>query len=151
MASETVSDIILRIRGLHRQLGAYYMAVSETSTRERVKLLLNHIGRHERNLEQALLQYQQQASRAVLESWYKTALGNPLDPCLERAVITPDSKLADVVRTVLAADQCLVSQFRHLAESAPSEEVRTLFQKLVTIEEREEHQFVRDAFELEDI
>lgn len=151
MASQTVRDIITHIRSLHQQLGSLYQSMGDAAARERVKLLLYYVSRHERNLEAALGQYQQQATRAVLDTWYKTAPGEPLVDMLDPVRITADMQTDEVVKTVLAADQHLVNQFRRLAENAASEEVRDLFQKLIAIEEREEHLLVRDAAELEDV
>lgn len=151
MASETVQDIIIRIRGMHSRLGWFYQALGDAASKERVKLLLNYISRHERNLEEALGQYQHQATRAVLDTWYKATPGSTLTQELDQLKITADMTADEVVTVVLAADQKLVDQFRQLAGNAASEEVRDLFQKLIAIEEREEHQLVRDALELEDV
>lgn len=151
MASRTVRDIITQIRGMHRQLGALYQTMGDAAARERVKLLLYYVSRHERNLEEALSQYQQQAKKAVLDTWYKSSAGDPVADYMDPVRITPDMTTEAVVKTVLEADQRLVLQFRHLAETGPSEEVRELFQKLIAIEEREEHLLVRDAAELEDV
>ncbi len=151
MASQTVRDIITHIRGMHCQLGSLYQSMGNAAARERVKLLLYYVSRHERNLEEALSQYQQQAKKAVLDTWYKSSSGDPLAGVLDPLHIRPDMATDDVIHTVLDADQKLVNQFRQLAENAASEDVRELFQKLIAIEEREEHLLVRDATELEDL
>jgi hypothetical protein len=151
MASQTVRDIITHIRGMHRQLSSLYQSMGHASARERVKLLLYYVSRHERNLEDALSQYQQQAKKSVLDTWYKSSSGDPLAAVLDPIRINPDMATDEVVRVVLDADQKLVAQFRQLAENAASEDVRELFQKLIAIEEREEHLLVRDATELEDL
>jgi len=78
MASQTVKEIITRIRGLHSQLGWLYESMGDVADKERVKMLLRYVSRHECNLEQALGQYQQQAAKAVLDTWYKVAPGDPL-------------------------------------------------------------------------
>ena len=151
MASETVKDIITRIRGMHNQLGWFYQAMEETAAKERVKLLLQYISRHELNLEKALSQYQQQAKKAVLNTWYKATPGDTLGQDLDLLKITVDMSAGEVIRIALDVDQKLVAQFRQMAENSGSEEVRELFQKLIAIEEREEHQLVRDAIEFEDV
>ena len=151
MASETVQDIITRIRAMHSQLGWFYEAMGETASKERVKLLLLYICRHERNLETALGAYQDQAQKAVLDTWYKATPGKSPVPDLAQLRITPEMNADQVIRIALEADQKLVDQFRQLAENGASEAVRDLFQKLIAIEEREEHQLVRDAIELEDL
>ena len=147
MASETVRDIITRVRGMHIQLASYYQSMGDAAARERVKMLLYYVSRHERNLEAALRQYQEQAGKQVLGTWFKATPAAKM----EQSVLNKDMGTDDVIRLVLEADQKMVSQFRQLSESAASEEVRDLFQKLIAIEEREEQQLVRDAEELEDV
>ena len=151
MASETVKDIIMRVRGLHNQLSWFYEAMGDGASKQRVKLLLQYVSRHERNLETALRQYQEQANQSVLNTWYKASPGNEIAKDISDLKITPEMTTEEVISLVLAADRKLVNQFRQLSENAASEDVRELFQKLIAIEEREEHQLVRDSEELEDI
>ncbi len=151
MASETVKDIIMRVRGLHNQLSCFYEAIGDSASKQRVKLLLQYVSRHERNLETALRQYQEQADRSVLNTWYKASPGNEIAKEISDLKITPEMTTEEVISLVLAADRKLVNQFRQLSENAASEDVRELFQKLIAIEEREEHQLVRDSEALEDI
>lgn len=149
--AETVRDIINRIRGLHSQLSWFYQTMGDAAEKDRVRLLLQYISRHERNLESALAKYQESASRAVLNTWFKNTPDNPLQTCLGNIAITADMSTDEVIRVVLSLDRCLVDTFRRIAESAVAEEVKALFQDLVGMEEREEHKLMRDALELEDV
>lgn len=149
--AETVRDIIDRIRALHNQLSWFYETLGDAVQKERVRMLLRYIGRHERNMESALAKYQQGASRAVLNTWFKNAPENPLRTCLSNVAIVADMDTDEVIRIVLAMDRCLVDAFQRIADSAVSEDVKALFQDLITLEQEEEHKLMRDALELEDV
>lgn len=149
--AETVKDIIDRICGIHSQLSWFYQTMGDAAAKERVRLLLQYISRHERNLESSLAKYQEGASRAVLNTWFKNTPDNPLRTCLGNVTITADMSTDEVIRIVLAMDRCLVDNFRRIADGAVAEEVKSLFQDLISLEEREEHKLMRDALELEDV
>lgn len=148
--AENVNQIIDRIRALHQRIAARFEQVDTAADQERLRMVLAYIGRHERLLGNALAKYQNSASRAVLDTWFKTTPGRPLQECLDRVQI--DAKDPDtVLQSVLAMDRCLVDTFRRIADSAVAEEVRDFFQQLVAMEEREEHRLIRDAVEMEDL
>lgn len=148
--AESVRQIIDRIRSLHQQVAARFEGVGTTAEQERLRLVLDYVARHERHLAEALEKYQDRASCAVLDTWFKTAPGRPLQACLDRVnVDTRD--VGAVLRSVLEMDRCLVDTFRSIAESAVSIEVRDFFQQLIAMEERGEHQLIRDAIEMEDL
>lgn len=149
--AETVREIIDRIRRIHHQLSWFCETVGDATEKERMRMLLRYISRHEQNLDGALAKYQDGASRAVLNTWFKTTPGPPLGSCVEQVNITADLDADEVIRVVLACDKCLVESFRRFAESAVADEVRDFFQQLIGMEERAEHRLLRDALELEDV
>lgn len=148
--AESVNQIIDRIRALHLQLADRFERMGAAADRERLRLVLKYMGRHERNMEDALAQYQDAASRAVLDTWFKTTPGHPLRECLELVRLDAADTSA-VLKSVLEMDRCLVDAFRRIAESAVAAEVKSFFQQLVAMEECEEHRLVRDAIEMEDL
>lgn len=151
MASETVRDIIDHVRAVHSQLSWFYQTLGDTAEKERLRMLLQYVSRHERNLEQALAKYQETASRSLMNTWFKTAQDNPVRTCLQNVVITADMSTDEVIRIVLAMDRCLVDTFSRIAETAPADDVKALFRDLVRMEERQDHKLMRDALELEDV
>ena len=148
--AESVNQIIDRIRSLHLQLGERFERMGAAAEQERLRLVLKYIGRHERNMESALAKYQDSASRAVLDTWFKATPGQPIRECLDLVRLDATDTSA-VLKSVLAMDRCLVDAFRRIAESAVAAEVKAFFQQLVSMEEREEHRLVRDAIEMEDL
>lgn len=148
--AENVNQIIDRIRALHHQIAARFEGIASTTDKERLRLVSDYIGRHERNLAEALAKYQDSAARAVVNTWFKTTPGHPLIECLEKVQLDA-SDTPQLIRSVLEMDRCLVSSFRSIADGTPIVEVRDFFQQLVEMEERQEHKLIRDAIEMEDL
>lgn len=148
--AESVQHIVDRIRTIHQQLAERVEKLSGQPLRERALLILDYVGRHERNLAEALRQYESTASRAVLDSWFKNTPGRPLEECLDYVRLDA-AEPADLLRSVLEMDRCLVESFRRIAESAASQAVRDFFQKLIELEENSEKQLIRDTIELDDL
>ncbi len=148
--AESVNQIIDRIRALHQDLAARFEGIASGADKERLRMVSDYIGRHERHMAEALSAYQDSASRAVLDTWFKNTPGRPIHECLDRVRLDAADSTA-LIRSVLAMDRCLVASFNSIAESAPVEEVRDFFQQLVGMEEREEHKLIRDAIEMEDL
>lgn len=148
--AENVNQIIDRIRSLHQRIAERFESVASSTDRERLRLVSDYIGRHERHMAEALERYQNNAERAVVDTWFKNTPGQPLQECLAKVKLdTSDSQ--QLLRSVLEMDRCLVASFRSIADSTPIIEVREFFQQLVAMEEREEHRLIRDAIEMDDL
>lgn len=148
--AENVEHIVERIRAVHRQLAECFERAGHSADSERARLILTYIGRHERHLAEALEQTRSEASRSVLNTWFKNTPGRPVEHCLD-LVKFDERDLSAVLKSVLEMDRCLVESFRRIAESAVAEEVKQFFQLLIEMEEREEHRLIRDAIEVDDL
>ena len=51
MAYETVRDILDRVRNFHDQVGEYYHRLYSIADKERVRILLDYLSRHEKHLK----------------------------------------------------------------------------------------------------
>lgn len=151
MSSETVRDIIDRVRGIHLQLSHHYQSLGDTAQKERVRILLQYLSRHEAHLDAALAKFQGAASKALLGTWFKGEPDSSLRSALDEVKIAPGMETDQVIRTVLQVDRALVDAFRKVVDSAHADDVKALFQELIQMEEREEHKLMRDALELEDV
>jgi rubrerythrin len=148
--AESVQHIIDRIRAIREQLAARFASAAAGTARERARMVLDYIGRHERHMGEALARYETSASRAVLDTWFKNTPGRPVEECVSLLRIDAED-LDEVVRSVLAMDACLVETYRRIGESAVAEDVRDFFRHLIEMEQREEHRLIRDAIEVNDL
>jgi rubrerythrin len=151
MGSESVRDILEHAREFHRQLGGYYASLRDASEKERVRMLLDYMSAHERGLDEALAAYESLAGKAVIGTWYKSALDCALLEAKKLLPLRHDMSADEVIRCAMDVDHCLLDVYRRLAESAVAEDVKKLFEGLVRETEKQDRRLIRDALELEDL
>ena len=151
MASETVGDILERVRRFHRELSEFYQRVEDLAEKERVKLVLEFLHRHEIYLDESLGKYEKDASKGVLNTWFQSTPEMEIGECFDEAQIKPDMSVEDVLRLAMRFDKCVIELYTSLAEQSVSEDVRTLFRSLLEMGKTEEHQVVRNTIEILDL
>ena len=62
MSIKKTRDIIDYARGFHEKLNLYYQSLAEHTNKERLKLLLEYMARHEKHFEECLAEYEETAS-----------------------------------------------------------------------------------------
>lgn len=149
--AETVKDVLERARVFHRDMSAFYGRMSNVAERERVRLVLDYLARHERYMDDCLSAFEKGAGKQVLTTWYKYTPPKATVAALSGIELRPDMSVEDVLKVAFRLDECLVALYRGMAEGAPSVEIRDLFNKLLELEKKAEHQLVRDTVEMEDL
>jgi len=148
MPFESTRDVLERARTFHRKLAEYYEQLGAVQGKDKVRMLLDYMGRHERRLEEAIANYEEDASRGVLNTWFKYTPEQATYRCFEDIEVKPDMTVEEVIKTALRMDNCLVELYRGMAERSVSEEVRQLFDDLLRLEQSEELAMVRSALEI---
>lgn len=150
MANQQVRDVIRAVRQFHHRLAALYQSAHDRSEKERLRMLLYYMSRHEAHLEDCLLKYEQEGSRRALDYWFSLKANDDILAHLSAVPCDPARSAHEIIDAALAVDAKLVSFYKHLAEKADNEEVRELFTALYEMEKKHEGALVRDAIELED-
>lgn len=148
MAYKQVRDVIDGIRAFHRKLGDLYQRMGEVADKERLKILLEYMSRHEQNIDDYLDRFEKDvASRRILESWVKARTDEePLMP-LETESLQADMSSEQIMRTALEMDERLIGFYEKMSRLAETEEARDMFSALLKHERREEVKLVRDTIE----
>lgn len=150
MSFETTKDVLKHARDFHHHLSEYYSQLSEKSDRERVKMLLNYLSRHEKHLAESLSQYEEGVSKKILNTWFQfpTPQGM-LHTCRTMAVKEQQELSVDgIVELALQLDECLVQLYQEMIKSSEVDVVKDVFQNLLEMEKHEEVELVRNAFRL---
>jgi len=151
MANETVRDILDRVREFHRDLAGYYEALEGVTGKERLRMVLEYLARHEERVDECIGRYESEAGEGVLGTWYKGAPATEWKALSRDLTLTSEMTVTDVLRQVLRFQESLAALYSDLAERAPSAETRDLFSELLLLERTEEHNVVRDTIEMEDL
>lgn len=145
MAFQRTRDILEHAKSFHEQLSAFYGRLSDTAAKDRIKVLLNYMSRHEQHLVEALSGLESDAARKVLDTWFKFGPEMPACTCFECMDLQPDMTLEQITQAALKVDRCLVDFYRQAVEKAVSQDVKDLFTRLLEMEQKEETECLKNA------
>jgi rubrerythrin len=146
MSNEQTRDILEHARQFHRQVSEFYDQLCCQTEKERIKMLLEYMSRHEKNMAQTLEDFEHSAPAHLLQTCFK--VGHPFRPCcdvIKELDISSDMSVDDVIQMGLEFDDCLIAVYQDLAENAPDEQARSVFQNLLELEQKEKRQLARNA------
>jgi hypothetical protein len=146
-----VRDLLEQVQGFHGELASYYGQVASGTAQERVKMLLEYLSSHQRNLERSLKDYADDASRKVLETWVDESHCARLLANARTMKLPPDMNVEDVARLAMQIDECLVRIYRYLSEEAETAAVREVFRNLVLLEQNELRKLALNALRAGDM
>lgn len=148
----TVQDILVWTQTFHRALAREFERLSKGPVQERVALLLQYLADHERALAAAVHHFEADAQKELLNTWHDhfPELDMPEDlEQLEAHLESADT--TEVLNAALRFHDVLIRLYEEIRNTAPTDEVRDVFDNLLTRECREKERLARDANLLEDI
>lgn len=149
---EQVKDVLDYGIELHGELRALYDKLGAKSDKERVKMLLDYLSRHERNRAAAMERFgKEHKGHSSLDVWLQFAPTRDIEKMLRECAVRPDMTTDEVVSAALAFDDALIEIYKLAANEADDPKVQALFENLAEMEEKEKERFVRDAAWLQDI
>ncbi len=146
-----IRNVLDEARDFHGQLAEYYSQLSVNATQQRVGLLLDHMSSHERNLQQGLAAYEDDAPRQVMDTWVDLSHHEEIFATCEQTPISADTSVDSVTRVAMDVDRCLLRFYRDVAGSAESETVREMFKNLIDMEEADLRRLAFGALQATDI
>jgi rubrerythrin len=132
-----IRNTLDKVRDFHGQLAEYYSQLSDRAALQRVKLLLDYMSSHERNLQSSMAAYEEGASREVMDTWVDCGHCEEIIAICEQPPISPDLSVDSVVKQAMDVDRCLLHFYREVAANAQTETARDVFTNLIDMEEAE--------------
>jgi rubrerythrin len=153
MSFETTKDVLEHAREFHRDVSEFYGRLTKQPQKERVKILLEYMSRHEKHLEESLAQYEEGVSEKILNTWFQyPPPKETLDLCKKMTIEGNENLTVEqVIKMALELDECLVNLYKAMIESAETEEVKEVFENLLAMEKQEEMDMVRDTLQFDGI
>ncbi|MZR63907.1 hypothetical protein [Alcanivorax sp. DP30] len=152
MSVETVYDVMELTRKVHHKLAEDLDNCYTVEGRERVRMLLAYLSEHESKLEAVIKQAEQDAVKAILNTWLSDYLDGFAALQHLSAPLECDRGDADaVLAAVLVMHERLIELYRYLADKAPTPSVAELLGSLMELEHSEAMRMARDAGRLNDI
>ena len=138
MAFETVRDVLDYAKKFHKDLAAFYAGLETRTGKEKIRILLNYIRRHQENLMECLNEYEADVSEGILSVWIKYTPEMPKCRCFEQVHFSSDMTVDEILESARRIDNCFLDLYRQMAEKAPTPETKDLFTKLLEMEEKED-------------
>lgn len=138
MAPLRFIDVIRKAEALHRDLSGFYRSRIAETQDEKLRVLLDHLSRHEASIEHCLKEFEHGASRAVLDSWFQISPKFRALPKIQQMRVGEDMIVEDLVQIGLDLDRFLISIYRELIGRAISTPLREALMDLLEMEHREE-------------
>ena len=145
-----VKNMLEQVRDFHGQLAQYYDQLSKGAEKQRVKMLLDHMSKHEQDLQEGLRAYEETATQNVMETYVDCEYCNEILATCRQTPIAPETSVNGVIRVAMDVDNCLLRFFREVAEHAVTDRVRDVFRNLVDMEEMELRKLALDALQVMD-
>ncbi|WP_415891149.1 ATPase [Neptuniibacter sp. SY11_33] len=152
MQIEQISDILDWIVNYHQQIAKCYEHCSDQSESPRVKMLLDYIADHEKQLTLTIARYEEETELKDLNTWCIEYVDKA--PALEHMLCESNLNEMDtnqiMVRTASIHNQ-LLDLYQHLVSRAGNARIRELFNDLILLEEHEIMRMVKSSEGLSDI
>ena len=103
MRFEQVKNVLQDVRAFHGRASEFFAGLSDLAEQERVKMLLDYMSLHERELGEKLGAYEQQASEGLLETWMDFRQDGELTALCREAAVAALGALHAGRQTILAA------------------------------------------------
>ena len=151
MRYSQVKNMLDQIRDFHGQLVEYYERLSKETEQQRVKMLLEHMSKHEQELQEGLRAYEETAAKNIMDSFVGCEYCDEILATCRHTPIAPETSIEGVIKVAMDVDNCLLRFFREVAESAETERVREVFKNFIELEEGELRRLAMNALQATDI
>lgn len=149
-----VSEIIGIIEQYHTGLSEYFIFLKSKTDDERVKLLLEFLGKSEAHLAEYLVKYRETSLNRLMNAWVKYVPWLPTDiycECKKEVKLQPPLVTYNVLDAALHFDDCLINYYTTLVQEIQDERVAEIFSNLLRVTKKHEMNLARDISWLHDI
>lgn len=148
MPFDQTKDVLNHARKFHRRLSEFYEDLKDSVQKERTRVLLDHLSRHETYLDEALAKFQEAVSDNVLDSFINHKADSANVSAITDFEIHDDMTVDDVVAAAMHFDACLVRFYGDMARKTNSAKVREMFENLLVMEQHEQIELSKQTLEL---
>ena len=99
----------------------------------------------------SLVEFEESMDENILNAWLSCGADEALLKPMEHPTFTPDMSVDEVINHALEIDDFLINLYGTIAEQSASDEVQQVFSNLLTLENNEKLQFVRNALTMKEV
>ena len=152
MQVETLSDVIDWTRAVHHNLADCLDHCASENDSERVRMLMDYLAAHERELDRVLGLSKEDASQKALNTWVYDYFENaPLKPREVCAEEFRSQSTDEVLGAVMALHEQIIGLYKYLQGRAEVASTRALIDGLLSLEQHEAMRLMSQAHRLDDL
>lgn len=152
MQVETFSDVLDWTRAIHRNLAACLEDCADDNDSERVRMLMDYLGGHERELARVLEMSKDDAEQKALNTWVYDYFENaPLKPRSITSEAFSGKSTDEVLEAVMAYHEEIISLYKYLQGRAEVPSTKALIDQLLQLEEQETRLMMAQAHRFDDL
>jgi len=144
-------DIIECVRSFHNQMSIFYERLHENDEKQKVKMLLDYLSRHEKHREETLTKYEKEASKKVMDTWFKYIPDNIPDNFIDNIIIKSPMSVDDIMHIALQLNNCLIELYKGLFRETEVNDVREVFTCLLERIKNDEKNLAKNVLWLNDM
>ncbi|UHQ55888.1 MULTISPECIES: hypothetical protein [Microbulbifer] len=150
MRYKTVEDVIQEGREFHQKLARQYGEYEQLAGDRRVVLLLDQLKRRENEMTHTLEEFLMDVSPGALHTWVQFAPEGREPEFLQRLRQIDLHDADGIAKLAMDIDMYLVDQYRDLLQDADTPSAKDAFQRLLELEELDEHHLSMNLYNLRD-
>lgn len=151
MRFEQTRDVIDHVGDFHLQASRLYAELQQHASNQRVRMLLDYLARHQQSLAHKILEFKQETSKVVLNSWFKYTHDEDILKPLQTVDRHSDLDFDAALDLAVRLDAQLLELYQEMAERARSSEVKEIFNNLLLREMEEKQKLMHAALGLMDL
>jgi rubrerythrin len=149
--NQQVKDILEFGRKMHASTQECYASLEQKTDQERIRMLLNYLGRHERKMEENLARFSAESRQKILDAWITHVPQTQIDALLGRCMVLRGASVEEVVRMGIEFDDALIDLYREVAREATLPDVRQVFLDLIDQENQERLRLLQSVNQLREM
>jgi rubrerythrin len=148
---QQVKDVLDFGKKMHASIQECYAHLEGKSDQERIRMLLNHLARHEKNLEENLARFSADARPKILGAWLNHVPQSKMDELVGHCLVLQGASVDDVIRMAMEFDDALIDLYREVAREATNTDVKQVFLNLVDQENQQKLNLVQSVNQLREM
>lgn len=130
MPFSQIKDLLRRTADYHRRASVYYKGMEHGSKKEAVRLVAAYLADQERFLEREMKRFLENDKEGLNVQWVQYEPAYDLERVLDGLCVDPEAEVEEFASTALELNRRLITFFHRMAKMAPSDEIRSCFQRL---------------------
>jgi rubrerythrin len=151
MSYDPIRRIMNRSKEIHEGIRGFYERLSDQTEKKRVRMLLEYLKEHQKELENTLEDLKGQASQDVLDAWLQYRPEPSVEQMLPDMEFKPEMSVDELVQAALSIDDALITYYRRIAENTEFQEVKEVFASLAEKIENDKTKLALDSAALKQL